>query len=194
MDWSIIISSCIVAITTIASIFLKEFIQARKNKQNACVVKYTQQNENVEKAIRFALSELDADRVHIYEFHNGDHFYSGNHQQKFSCTYEALSAGVSSEALSLQDLRVSTFNQFIKKVVNDFKFEVLDSSKLPDSLLKNWFEVRGIASSFSFPIRTLNKNIIGIINIDFTKHKDKLTEEEKEFIIQQSKIIGGYLI
>lgn len=194
MDWSIIISSCIVAITTIASIFLKEFIQARKNKQNACVVKYTQQNENVEKAIRFALSELDADRVHIYEFHNGDHFYSGNHQQKFSCTYEALSAGVSSEALSLQDLRVSTFNQFIKKVVNDFKFEVLDSSKLSDSLLKNWFEVRGIASSFSFPIRTLNKNIIGIINIDFTKHKDKLTEEEKTFIIQQSKIIGGYLI
>ena len=194
MDWSIIISSCIVAITTIASIFLKEFIQARKNKQNACVVKYTQQNENVEKAIRFALSELDADRVHIYEFHNGDHFYSGNHQQKFSCTYEALSAGVSSEALSLQDLRVSTFNQFIKKVVNDFKFEVLDSSKLSDSLLKNWFEVRGIASSFSFPIRTLNKNIIGIINIDFTKHKDKLTEEEKAFIIQQSKIIGGYLI
>lgn len=194
MDWSIIISSCIVAITTIASIFLKEFIQARKNKQNACVVKYTQQNENVEKAIRFALSELDADRVHIYEFHNGDHFYSGNHQQKFSCTYEALSAGVSSEALSLQDLRVSTFNQFIKKVVNDFKFEVLDSSSLEDSLLKNWFDVRGIASSFSFPIRTLNKNIIGIINIDFTKHKDKLTEEEKTFIIQQSKIIGGYLI
>lgn len=194
MDLSIIISSCIVAITTISSIFLKEFLQARKNKQNACVVKYTQQNENVEKAIRFALSELEADRVHIYEFHNGDHFYSGNHQQKFSCTYEALSAGVSSEALSLQDLRVSTFNQFIKKVVNDFQFEVLDSSSLKDSLLKNWFDVRGIASSFSFPIRTLNKNIIGIINIDFTKHKDKLTEKEKAFIIQQSKIIGGYLI
>lgn len=194
MDWSIILSSCIVALTTIISIFLKDFVQARKSKQNACVVKYTQQNENVEKAIRFALSELDADRVHIYEFHNGDHFYSGNHQQKFSCTYEALSAGVSSEALSLQDLRVSTFNQFIKKVVNDFKFEVLDSSSLKDSLLKNWFDVRGIASSFSFPIRTLNKNIIGIINVDFTKHKDKLTEKEKTFIIQQSKIIGGYLI
>lgn len=194
MDWSVILSSCIVAATTIISIFLKELIQNKNSKKNSCIIEYTKKNQNVEKAIRFALTELDADRVHIYEFHNGDHFYSGNHQQKFSCTYEALSAGVSSEALNLQDLRVSTFNQFIHKVVNDFKFEISDVEKLNDSLLRNWLESRGIASSFSFPVRTLNKNVIGIINIDFTKQKEKLTEEEVNFIIQQSKIIGGYLI
>lgn len=194
MDWSIILSSCIVAATTIIGIFLKELVQNKRQKRNSCIVEYTKKNQNVEKAIRFALDKLDADRVHIYEFHNGDHFYSGNHQQKFSCTYEALSAGVSSEALNLQDLRVSTFNQFINKIINEFKFEVVDVESLKDSLLKNWLETRGIASSFSYPIRTLNKNVIGIINVDFTKQKDKISKEEEDFIIQQSKIIGGYLI
>lgn len=194
MDWSIILSSCIVAATTIISIFLKEIIQAKKSKKNSCIVEYTKKNENVEKAIRFALNELNADRVYIYEFHNGDHFYSGNHQQKFSCTYETLSAGVSSESLNLQDLRVSTFNHFIKNIMNNFRFDVPEVESLSDSLMKDWFDSRGITSSFSFPVRTLNKNIIGIINIDFTKKKDRITQKEEEFIIQQCKIIGGYLI
>lgn len=194
MDWSIILSSCIVAATTIGSLFLKEYLQYQKNKKNTSVTKYTQQNTNVEKAIRYALDQLDADRVYVYEFHNGESFYSGAHQQKFSCTYESLKAGVSSESLTLQDLRVSTFNKFVSGVVNDKGFHTADVSKVQDSLLRNWFERRGIASSFAFPVITLNKNIIGIISIDFTKNKDKLTEEEKCFIIQQSKIIGGYLI
>jgi hypothetical protein len=194
MDWSIILSSCIVAATTIGSLLLKEYLQYKKNRKKACVARYTQQNSNVQKAIRYALDQLDADRVYVYEFHNGESFYSGGHQQKFSCTHETLKAGVSSEALNLQDLRVSTFNDFISPVINDRKFDVPDISKLSDSLLKNWFDNRGIASTFAFPVVTLNKNIIGMIAIDFTKNKDKLKEEEKSFIIQQSKIIGGYLI
>lgn len=194
MDWSIILSSCIVAATTIGSLFLKEYLQYRKNKKNTSVERYTQQNTNVEKAIRYAINQLDADRVYVYEFHNGESFYSGAHQQKFSCTYESLNSGVSSESLSLQDLRVSTFNKFVSAVVNDKGYHVPDVSKIKDSLLKNWFDRRGIASSFAFPVITLNKNIIGIIAIDFTKNKDRLTKEEEQFIIQQSKIIGGYLI
>ena len=140
MDWSVILSSCIVAATTIGSLLLKEYLQYQKNKKNTSVTKYTQQNTNVEKAIRYALDQLDADRVYVYEFHNGESFYSGAHQQKFSCTYESLKAGVSSEALSLQDLRVSTFNKFVSGVVNDKGFHTADVSKVQDSLLKNWFE------------------------------------------------------
>mgnify|MGYP000046862023 FL=1 len=194
MDWSIILSSCIVAITTIFSIFLKEFIQARSLKSKTCVVNYTKKNENVEKAINYLSKALKSDRVYIYEFHNGDHFYSGTHQQKFSCTYESLGAGVSSEALALQDLRVSTFNYFIKSVVNENKFFIPDSGEVSNPLIKSWLDTRGIASTFSFPIKSLNKNIIGIISIDFTKQKDELTCEEIQLVIDQSKIICGYLI
>jgi GAF domain-containing protein len=197
MDWSIILSSCIVAGTTILSIFIKELVQAKKNKQNACVVKYTKQNENVQKALDYVLNEIQSDRAYIFEFHNGDHFYSGNHQQKFSCTYESLNSGVSSESMRLQDLRVSTFNSFVKDVLGihgEKSFRLQDIEQNDHPLLRNWLEERGIRSSYAFPIETLNHGVVGILCLDFTKQKTKLTKDNIELLNNQAKIISGYLI
>ena len=194
MDWSVILSSCIVAATTIISLFLKDFLQKKKNQASLSVEKCTIQNANVEKAIRYTLDAVNADRVSVYEFHNGESFYSGSHQQKFSCTYETVKTGVSSEALNLQGLRISTFNQFISEVINNKIFQFSDIKTIKDSLLRNWFENRGIKSAYSIPIITLNKNIIGVINIEHTGKTHKPTEKDVKFLIEQSKIICGYLI
>ena len=194
MDWSVILSSCIVAATTIISLFLKDFLQKKKNQASLSVEKCTIQNANVEKAIRYTLDTVNADRVSVYEFHNGESFYSGSHQQKFSCTYETVKTGVSSEALNLQGLRISTFNQFISEVINNKIFQFSDIKTIKDSLLRNWFENRGIKSAYSIPIITLNKNIIGVINIEHTGKIHKPTEKDIKFLIEQSKIICGYLI
>lgn len=194
MDWSVILSSCIVAATTILSLFLKDYLQKKKSEEKACVEKCTIQNANVDKAVRYALDVLNADRVSVYEFHNGESFYSGSHQQKFSCTYESLKAGVSSEALNQQGLRISTFNQFILEVINEKLFKFHNIDMLEDSLLKNWFSDRGVRSVSSIPIITLNKNIIGILSVEFTSESRKMDEKEIQFLIEQSKIICGYLI
>ena len=194
MDWSVILSSCIVAATTILSLFLKDFLQKRKDKSNLSVEKCTIQNTNVEKAIRYTLDVLNVDRVSVYEFHNGESFYSGSHQQKFSCTYEYFKAGVSSEALGQQGLRVSTFNQFVSEIINEKIFKYSNTQDLDDSLLKNWFEDKGVKSIVAIPIITLNKNIIGMISVESTTSNKTLTEKEIKFLIEQSKIICGYLI
>lgn len=194
MDISIILSSCIVAFTTIAGIFIKEYLQNKKKEKKNCIIEYTRQNENVEKALEYTLDKLHADRVYIFEFHNGEHFYSGNHQQKFSATYESVGPGISSESLNLQNLRVSTFNHFIKDII-DYKIHIFDSDyKNKKSLCYNWFKQRGIQNSYAFPIKTLNKKIIGIICIDFNKNQKNLNEENIKFIKNQSNIISGYLI
>jgi hypothetical protein len=197
MDWSIIISSTIVASTTIFSIFLKDFLQAKKHKKNTCVVQYTKKNENIQKAIEYTLEKSGADRAYIYEFHNGETFYSGTHQQKFSCTYEALNTGVSAESMKLQGLRVSTFNDYIKDVLGvtnggHFKLENIDQMKNP--LIKNWMQERGIQSSFAFPIKTLSEGVVGMLCVDFTKKTKKLSEDQIYLLNNQSIIISGYLI
>jgi len=197
MDWSIIISSTIVASTTIFSIFLKDFLQAKKHKKNTCVVQYTKKNENIQKAIEYTLEKSGADRAYIYEFHNGETFYSGTHQQKFSCTYEALNTGVSAESMKLQGLRVSTFNDYIKGVLGvtnggHFKLENIDQMKNP--LIKNWMQERGIQSSFAFPIKTLSEGVVGMLCVDFTKKTKKLSEDQIYLLNNQSIIISGYLI
>jgi hypothetical protein len=193
MDWSIILSSCIVAGTTIVSIVIKELLQKRAAKKEHCIVTYTKQNNNIQKAIDYLLSELNASRVHVYEFHNGDHFYSGGSQQKFSCTYESLAAGVSAESLNLQNLRISTFNNFIEQTIQDGGFSLETLDKCDTLLCKNWFDARGVHSSYAVAIRTLNKSIIGILSIDFN-HKQKITKEQQKLLFTQSIIISGYLI
>jgi predicted transcriptional regulator YheO len=197
MDWSVILSSTIVAGTTIIGIILKEYLQKNKTKKNLCVVKYTKKNQNIQRAIEYTLEKSDADRAYIYEFHNGETFYSGTHQQKFSCTYETLNIGVSAESMKLQGLRVSTFHDFIKDVLGVtngtyFKLESIDDIQNP--LIKNWMEERGIQSSFAFPIKTLNDGIVGMLCIDFTKKKSKLNKDQIHLLQNQSIIIGGYLI
>lgn len=197
MDWSIILSSCIVAGTTILSIFIKELVQSRNNKKQACVVRYTKKNENVQKAVDFTRNSTQADRAYVFEFHNGDSFYSGNHQQKFSCTYESLDAGVSSENMKLQDLRVSTFNAFIKDVLGihgEKLFRLEDIESINSPLLRNWLDERGIRSCYAFPIETLNHGVVGIICIDYTKKKTEIYKKDIELIQNQAKIISGYLI
>jgi len=197
MDWSIIASSIIVAATTIFSIFLKEYLQHKTNKKNTCVVKYTKKNQNIQKAIEYTLEKSGADRAYIYEFHNGETFYSGTHQQKFSCTYEALNTGVSSESMSLQGLRVSTFNDFIKDVLgvtNGTHFSLGNLEEMKNPLIKNWMEDRGIKSSFAFPIKTLNDGIVGMLCVDFTKKYTKLNKDQLHLLQNQSIIISGYLI
>jgi hypothetical protein len=197
MDWSIIISSTIVAGAKIFSKLQKDFLQAKKYKKKNCVVQYTKKNQNIQTAIEYTLEKSGADRAYIYEFHNGETFYSGTHQQKFSCTYEALNIGVSAESMKLQGLRVSTFNDFIKDVLgatngNSFKLDSIDDMKNP--LIKNWMQERGIQSSFAFPIKTLNNGIIGMLCIDFTKKKSKLNKDQLNLLQNQSIIISGYLI
>ena len=197
MDWSVILSSTIVAGTTIIGILLKEYLQKNKTKKNLCVVKYTKKNENIQKAIEYTLEKSGGDRAYIYEFHNGETFYSGTHQQKFSCTYEAVNIAVSAESMQLQSLRVSTFNDFIKDVLgvtNGSHFSTENVDELKNPLIKNWLEDRGIKSSFAFPIKTLNDGIVGMLCIDFTKKKTKLNKDQVALMQNQSIIIGGYLI
>lgn len=197
MDWSIIVSSAIVSITTITGILLKEYLQRRKNKQNTCVVKYTKKNQNIQTAIEYTLEKSGADRAYIYEFHNGETFYSGTHQQKFSCTYEALNIGVSAESINLQGLRVSNFNAYIKDVLGITEGEYFSSSdieELSNPIVKNWLQSRGIHSSYAFPIKTLNNGIVGMLCIDFTKKRTKLNKDQISLMQNQSIIISGYLI
>lgn len=197
MDWATIISAFIVGLTTISGILLKDFLQNRKYKKNTCVVKYTKKNQNIQTAIEYTLEKSGADRAYIYEFHNGETFYSGTHQQKFSCTYEALNTGVSAESMKLQGLRVSTFNDFIKDVLgvtNGTHFNLDNINDMKNPLIKNWMEERGIKSSFAFPIKTLNDGIVGMLCIDFTKKNTKLNKDQLHLLQNQSIIIGGYLI
>ena len=99
--------------------------------------------------------------------------------------------------MRLQDLRVSTFNAFIKDVLGihgEKLFRLEDIESIDSPLLRNWLDERGIRSCYAFPIETLNHGVVGIICIDYTKKKTEIYKKDIDLIENQAKIISGYLI
>lgn len=188
---SYIIAAIIGAAATICGVVLKTYLSGHWQKGK--LKEHTVQNENVYRALEYARGKIDCDRVVVYEFHNGDVYYSGSSQQKFSNTYEVLSDGVSSELKNQQNLRVSSFNRFIKPLIDEEEYGFWDIDQVSDIVTKTFFEDQGTKSTYCVPIELLTGKIIGILGIDYVKGGKKLTPSQKNFIKNQSCIIAGYL-
>ena len=78
----IIIAATIGAAATVGAVILKTYLESRIEKGK--LRRHTVQNEDVYRALEYTRGKLDCDRVVVYEFHNGDVYYSGSSQQKFS--------------------------------------------------------------------------------------------------------------
>ena len=89
-------ASVVTAIATLGSVWLGRRIAAKRDGN--CIVKETLQNTNVYTALNYLIEETGADRAYVMEFHNGEHYFSGRGQQKFSCTYEVVGHGISTES------------------------------------------------------------------------------------------------
>jgi len=149
-------------------------------------------DENIMAAIDFLCKGLDADRIVIQEFHNGEKYFSGNSQQKLSISYELCKKGVSSIFRKFQNVRVSALSNIIKQSMTDQILVQLDSEKCSYSYD---LQTHGTTSAAFTILKTLTNKNIGILSIHYVnRNKTKLTEKEKELINRQSRIISGYLV
>jgi hypothetical protein len=141
------------------------------------------------------IDETDADRAYILEFHNGEHYFSGKSQQKLSCTYEALSEGISSESYNTQNIRVSNFHGMVKSIAKDETFRCPDiRGYSEDMAFRAFMQNKGVKSIFAKPIKTVNQKIIGIMVLEYVKEARRWSADAELFIERETKIISGYLI
>ena len=178
----------------------KKYMEERR--QN-CLVSETIQNANVYTALQFTLEELGADRAYILEFHNGEKYFSGRGQQKFSCSYEVVRHGISAESSNSQNHRISNYHTYISELVKEGDYSYSDISAISDVSFVQLLQHKGVEAISNVPLKTLNGKIIGILGVDYVKSSPKCkeigfdikcTENNKEFLKKQAKIITGYLI
>ena len=165
--------------------------------------KEMKQNGNVYTALQYTLDETGADRAYVLEFHNGEHYFSGRGQQKFSCTYEVVRQGISAEAAASQNYRVSNFHHYINTLVQNDVFAHSDLDTMDDYAFAKLLEHKGVQSIYNVTLKTLNGKVIGIIGVDYVRQKapaGKIGFHQNpagtltDFLKGQSKIIAGYLV
>ncbi|MGI9357855.1 MAG: hypothetical protein ACR2ON_00460 [Paracoccaceae bacterium] len=193
---AIILASVISAMGGIFAVFIKnKFDYKKKNSIELTAASGT----NIYKALEYIQSQSGCARAYVFEFHNGEHFFSGRGQQKFSCTYEFVRPGVSAEAINSQGHRISNYNGYIGSMVSDGQFSYSDIDQIPDNAFKSMLNRRGVKAIYNVPIKTLNGKIIGILGIDFISKIDSFDfgeehPDSQKFMRRQARVISGYLI
>lgn len=190
-----LLASVITALATLGSVWLGRKYMSRKDK--TCIVKETLQNTNVYTALNFLMGEMGADRAYVMEFHNGEHYFSGRGQQKFSCTYEIVEQGISVECEKSQNHRVSNYHLYVKELIENGYYAYSDIREIEDRSFSKMIQDKGVSAILNVPIKTLNGKIIGVLGLDYVKSippKNLDDETKLKFIKSQARTLGGYLV
>ena len=130
---------------------------------------------------------LGADRVQIYEFHNGVHYANGRSALKVSCSYEVCRVGVKACQMYLQSIPLSCIPQFIKELLNEnlMKINSLEDikNKMPETYeLK---KSQQVASFYDIVLNNKEQEPIGFLAIQYTEpNKISFNDNEKNSILR----------
>ena len=114
------ITAIIIAVTGLVtglSSLIFQLLKAKKEIEETLPQKIKRQCDidlEIVKRMEQIKELLKADRVQIYDFHNGYHYANGRSALKTSCTYEVCRAGCRAYQMYLQALPLNCIPQFIK--------------------------------------------------------------------------------
>lgn len=124
---------------------------------------------------------LNADRIHIYEFHNGEHYSDYRSAYKFSCSYEAIKAGKVPLRNKCTNLPISVMPKFINKITSEGYFSCDDITQLKDIMPSTHAFKRelGVKAFYDVAIRNVSGNIIGFVAIQWDKGTTQSLNEDE---------------
>lgn len=181
----------------ISLILIKNHLDKKKEKKPDMVLDALEISKLVNGKLDDIREEYKADRVWVAQFHNGGNFYpTGKSMAKFSFLYETVSSNANSIQPNFQNIPVNLFskslNELLEKniiLIPDFKDETIATFGL-----KYIAEQNNCKSGYMTSIKTIDDKFIGILGLDYTKRKTKLTDEQVTRLEVHSSAIGGVLM
>ena len=125
---------------------------------------------------------LNADRVQIYDFHNGGHYANGRSALKVSCSYEVCRTGIKACQMYLQSIPLSCIPQFIKTLLNKNELKIDDLEDIKNDMPATYAlkKDQNVASFFDVILNNKNNEPIGFLAIQYCdKNKVSFTTTEK---------------
>lgn len=153
---------------------IEETIPQKIKKQ--CDIDYLIINK-MEEAKEF----LRADRVQVYDFHNGGHFANGRSALKTSCTYEVCRTGIKSYQMYLQSIPLNCIPQFIKTLLNKNRMIINDLEEIKDIMPATYSlkKSQNVKSYFDIILNNEFNEPIGFLAIQY-ESINKVNFSEKE--------------
>lgn len=124
---------------------------------------------------------LNADRVQVYEFHNGEHYANGRSALKFSCTYEVYRVSISSTQSKMNSIPISCVPQFITQLLEEESIRVPNVEAIKDKMPSAYELITnlGVTSYQMVVIKNQDNDPVGFISVQWCEGH-KMTTDEKE--------------
>jgi hypothetical protein len=125
------------------------------------------------------LNEANADRVVLYQLHNGQEYYSGYSYSKVTATHESLREGISSIVDRVKETPTSLFAEELTVLKESWKQNhklLVTPGTLENSTSKQRLLRDGTEAYYGYQLVDANKEI-GILQIQYC-HLNKITQLE----------------
>ena len=199
----------VVFITSITSIIValigKDYFRKREKKRDKDrskedLLEQIEKDEIVHLALRDVRRQFHADRIYVWQFHNGGNFYTESSMQKASITYERCSQGLERKSEKYQNILVSLFSWYMKQVILNTSY-YFDMEDIEDIGIRSICSGNGTKSHVASPMFDDKNHLVGILCMDwvFTPvpqeiiNQNNFTEEFKEELGQLSNSLKSYL-
>ena len=185
---SLIIS--LTALITAVGGLLVAFAKTKKELENTLPKKIKNQiniDNEIIKRMESLKELLNADRVQVYDFHNGGHYANGRSALKTSCTYEVCRAGCRSYQMYLQAIPLSCIPQFVETLLDEEQLKVNDLENIKENMNSTYHlkKDQGVRSFFDIVIHNKDKEPIGFLAIQYlTENKVKFSVDETNEILK----------
>lgn len=184
-----IIISLTALITAIAGLVVA-FAKAKKEIENS-IPKKIKNQINIDNEIIKRMEELkeflNADRVQVYDFHNGGHYANGRSALKTSCTYEVCRSGCRSYQMYLQAIPLSCIPQFVETLLNKEELKINNLEDIKENMNSTYHlkKDQGVRSFFDVVIYNKNKEPIGFLAVQYlTENKVNFSHNELNEILK----------
>ena len=187
------ITSLFISLTAMVTAFVTFFVTLIKSKEKIedALPKKIKNQVSVDTEIISHMERVKefvvADRVQIYDFHNGGHYANGRSALKTSCSYEVVRSGVKAHQKELQAVPLSCIPQFIRALLEQGELKVDNLESIKSSMpatyeLKKSQEVR---SFYDIILNNKSGEPIGFLAIQYNRTGGvDFTEEEKNEILR----------
>lgn len=143
------------------------------------------------------ISTYSADRAWIAQFHNGGHFYpTGKSIQKFSFFFESVKFSKDSIRLNFQNIPVNLFSKALGQILESEYLTISDYKDETQATygLKYIAEETGAKSTYIFGIHNVEDKLIGVLGLEYTARKRKLSDSDIVQLRLDSAKLGGVLM
>lgn len=159
---------------------MNKFSSEENHELTGKFINYAENANKIQIQLYHLLQNFGAERVSIYEFHNGGKNLAGVEFKKCSNTYEAVSLETKPIIKELQNLPLS-INPLWSKILSTREDIIIPSvDNLNDTFLKTYLETQSIKAYYSTIMQDYDNTPIGFITLEYYHNKKELTEAQFE--------------